>query len=341
MHSKINERYFFYGFLLIVVALTFLIFRPFLAVLAVGASLAVVFHPTYEWLRMRFSGKADWLAALLSTLLFIIVLFGPLALIGSLVFQQSNDLYQSINLGSDTNSVITALDTNIQSILPSGFELDLKERVGDLASFVSSNVAKIFASTLQTLFSFLLVILSLFYFLKDGARWRKSIVLLSPLNNTDDNQILAKLSRAVSGVIKGYLLIGLIQGILMGVGLAVFGVPHAALWGVLTGIASLVPSIGTALVGIPAILYLALMGDTGSAIGLGIWAAVLVGGIDNLLNPIIVGKKIDVPPLLILFSVLGGIAFMGPVGILLGPLVISLLHTLIQIYRDQFQLSQQ
>ncbi len=123
----------------------------------------------------------------------------------------------------------------------------------------------------------------------------------------------------------------------MGVGLWIFGVPNPALWGVLTGIASLVPTIGTALVAIPAILFLFAIGNNGAALGLSIWSVIIVGTIDNLLNPIIVGNKIDVPPLLILFAVLGGIALMGPVGILIGPLTVSFLYTLVSIYRTRFQ----
>jgi predicted PurR-regulated permease PerM len=93
-----------------------------------------------------------------------------------------------------------------------------------------------------------------------------------------------------------------------------FGVPNPALWGTIAGIVSLIPTIGTAMVSIPAVLYLVATGTQGQAIGLLTWALVLVGLIDNLLNPVLVGKKVDIPALLILFSVLGGIALFGPVG---------------------------
>jgi predicted PurR-regulated permease PerM len=96
-----------------------------------------------------------------------------------------------------------------------------------------------------------------------------------------------------------------------------------------------VPSVGTGLVAIPAILYLFAIGHAGAAIGLAIWSALLVGTIDNLLNPIVVGKNINVPPLLILFSVLGGISLLGPVGILIGPLTVSLLYALVSLYRHR------
>jgi predicted PurR-regulated permease PerM len=121
--------------------------------------------------------------------------------------------------------------------------------------------------------------------------------------------------------------------VLTGIGMSLFGVPNAALFGVLAGIASLIPSIGTALVAVPAIIFLLATGHPANAIGFAIWSGALVGMVDNFLNPYIVGTKLQVPPLLILFSVLGGISLMGPVGILIGPLTMSLLYVLMSLYR--------
>jgi predicted PurR-regulated permease PerM len=181
--------------------------------------------------------------------------------------------------------------------------------------------------------------LSIFYFLKDNAHWKKVIMILSPLADADDKKILDRLSNSVNGIIKGYLFIALLQGILMGVGLALFGVPNPALWGLVTMITAFIPTIGTALISVPAILFLFLTGQTIAAVGLLIWAVAIVGMIDNLLSPIIVGSRINLPPLLILFSVLGGISLLGPVGILMGPLTISLLYALISLYRHEFKQS--
>jgi predicted PurR-regulated permease PerM len=150
-------------------------------------------------------------------------------------------------------------------------------------------------------------------------------------------KILTTLSHAVQGVIKGYLLVGLVQGSLLGIGLWIFGVPHAALWGLFGGVASLVPTVGTALISVPAVLFLFSVGRDGAAIGLAIWAAALVGTIDNLLNPIIVGRKVDIHPMFVLFSVLGGVALMGPVGILIGPLVVSFMYALVAVYSSEMK----
>ncbi len=123
----------------------------------------------------------------------------------------------------------------------------------------------------------------------------------------------------------------------LGIGLWIFGVPNPVLWGVLAGIASVIPSIGTAIVAVPAVLFLLATSTTGAAIGLAAWSVVLVGTIDNLLNPIVLGKRVSLPPLIVLFSVLGGIALFGAAGIIIGPLSTSLLYTLLLIYREHFK----
>lgn len=335
MQTKVMEKYFFFGLLLATFVFTFFIFRPFWAVLVLGISFSIVLMPVHDYLRKyRFP---NWLAALTTVLLFLIVLCGPLLSISALVFNQSQGLYESVTASGDVTPYIEKLNASVTSILPAGVDFDVSKKVSELATTLSANVAKIFTATLSAFFGFLLMLLVIFYFLKDGAKWKKAIVVLSPLHDQDDEKIISRLKLAINGVIKGYLLVALIQGTLMGFGLWIFGVPNPALWGVLAAIASLLPTIGTALVSVPAIIYLLIAGTTGQAIGMLIWAAVAVGMVDNFLNPLIVGGKTQIPSLLILFSVLGGISVLGPVGILVGPLAVSLLYTLISIYRNEIR----
>ena len=127
-------------------------------------------------------------------------------------------------------------------------------------------------------------------------------------------------------------MIALIQGVLTAIGFSIFGIPHSILWGTVTIVVALIPGIGTALVLLPGIIYLFAIGETGSGIGLLVWGVLAVGLIDNLLGPKLVGRNLQLHPLLVLLSVLGGIAFFGPVGIFLGPICVSLLFALINVY---------
>jgi predicted PurR-regulated permease PerM len=335
MQTKIIERYFFFSLLFLTIIITFFIFKPFWIVLVLGASFTVVLYPMHSYLlKKKFPA---WLSAFLVVLLFFIIICVPLFLLGSMIFNQSQNLYHQVTDGQQIIPIADSINNRVNSILPNGINFDINQKFTDFISFLKNNIAQIFSSTLATFASFILMLLSIFYFLKDGERWKSALITLSPLSDSDDKKIIKRLYQTINVVIKGYLLIALVQGILMGIGLSIFGVPNSILWGVIAGVASLIPSVGTTIISIPAIIFLFLSGHIGSAIGLAIWAGVIVGLVDNLLSPLIVGNKIQIPPFLVLFSVLGGIVLLGPVGILIGPLVLSLLFTLISIYRNEFK----
>jgi predicted PurR-regulated permease PerM len=292
-------------------------------------------YPIYAWFERR--KLPSWLASFLTVLFFVIVLCGPLLGIGKIVFNQAENAYRVVLKEGGAGTFLDKIETSVNKILPKGLNFNAQEKAKEFLSSIGENVGKVFASTFSAFFSFLLILLVIFYALKEGTHFKRAIKVLSPLSDKDDDKIIQRLEKAINGVIKGYLLIALIQGFLMSIGLWIFGVPNPALWGVITAVASLLPTIGTSLVSIPAIIYLFAMGENGNAIGLIIWATTLVGTIDNLLSPLLVSHKTNVPSFLILFSVLGGISFLGPVGILVGPLTVSLLYTLISIYRNEYR----
>ena len=335
MQTKVIERYFFFGLLLTTFIFTFFIFRPFWIVLVLGLSFSIVLYPVFEWFKKR--KFPDWLSAFLTVVFFTVVLCGPLLGIGALVFNQSQDVYQVVADNGSPKPFLDSIEAKINTILPAGVDFDIDKKTTEFISYISKNIANIFTATVSAFFSFALILLIIFYFLKDGAQWRKAIIVLSPLGDKDDEKIISRLAQAVNGVIKGSLFIALIQGILLGFGLWIFGIQNGALWGVVAAITSLIPTLGTALVSVPAIIFLFATGDTTSAVGLLIWSVLMVGMIDNFLGPLVVGKKMNISSLLILFSVLGGISLVGPVGILVGPLTVSLLYTLISIYRHEFK----
>ncbi len=334
MQTKIIERYFFFILLFSVFLFSFLIFRPFWIVLTLGISFSIVFFPIYQWFNKKLP---DWLSAALTVALFIIIICGLLFGVSMILLNQSQNVYEMVTNNANPMPFIDSINTSINNFLPHGVSFDLYEKITALISLITNNVTSIFTSTLSTIFSFFLTFLSMFFFLKDNKYWKKSIKIISPLSDENDEKIINKIALSISGIFRGYVAIVLIQGTLVSIGLTIFKVPNPALWGLLAMITALVPTIGSGLVTIPAVIYLYTTGDTLNAIGLAVWGLALVAAIDNILNPIIVGKKVSLPPLLILFAVLGGISLFGPVGIIVGPLTISLLYTLISIYRNEFQ----
>ncbi len=335
MQPKIVEKYFFFGLLLATLIFAFFIFSPFWIILVLGASFSVVLYPVYAWFNKKHI--SNWFSALLTIFFFIIVLCIPFFGIGSIVFNQSQNLYHSMLVGGNSLPFIDLIGNKINNILPNGIFFNAKEITSTFVSYLTENFGNIFNTTVTAIFSFVLLLLTIFYFLKDGESWKKTFLKFSPLSDVNDEKILNKLSGTINGVIKGYLFVAFVQGTLTGIGLTIFHVPNPAIWAVIAGVASIIPPFGTAIVSIPAVIFLYATGHTGSSIGLLIWATFIVGTCDNLLNPYIVGHKINIPPFLILFSVLGGISLAGPVGVLIGPLTVSMLYALVEIYQLEFK----
>ncbi len=335
MQSKTVEKYFFFGLLAATFVFAFFIFRPFWIVFVLGVSFSVVLYPLYEWMTRRRMPPA--LSSLVTVIIFMIVVCGPLLGIGAMVFNQSQNVYNTVVTQKTAKPFLTAINSKIHKILPSGVTFDINDKAADFISYISDNIAKIFTTALSAFFSFILMLLVMFYFIKHGAECKKLIIKISPLGEENDGKIIDNLTHSINGVIKGSLLIAVFQGIFVGFGFWVFGISNGALWGVIAGICSLVPPIGATLVSLPAIIFLLVTGHTASAIGLFFWAIIILAMLDSYFRPFLVSKKINIPTILVLFSILGGISLMGPVGILLGPLTISLLYALMAIYKNEFK----
>lgn len=332
--TKFIEKYFFIGLLIVSILLVFIILFPFISIIAIGIAISVSIYPIYKQISKLFRNKLNWLASLITITILLALIWVPLLVLGNVAYDQFINLYKTFSI-TDSDPVIQTFNNMINHYMPSGFVFDLQAEAAKFISTIFANITNLFTTTLHTIFLFILAILAIFYTLKDGNDWRNMFVKLSPLATNHNEKILDTLSNAINGIIRGYILIALAQGILMGIGLAIFGVPHPVLWGVAAGILSLVPTIGTSIVSIPAIVYLLIMGMNTNALGMTIWAVAIVGMVDNLLNPLIVGKNTNLHPMIILFAVLGGISIFGPMGILIGPLAFSLLKALFNIYREE------
>lgn len=329
------QTYFFLATLLVVIVLVFFTFRPYFDVLLLAGTAAFIFKPLQDKI-MSLVRRNVTVAAILTTFIVLLLVLVPLTLVGVQVFRETLNLYSSLSLNGATVGFSERLQVFVAEYLPRLSPLVPRLDVGQFAQrvigLVIEDLGAVFTSVTRLFFALLLSLLALYYFLKDGHKLRKYLIVLSPLPDAYDNQVFQKLSVAVSSVIKGSLIVGIVQGVLTGVGFAIFGIPNPALWGSIAAVASLIPTIGTSLVSIPAIIYLFVVGPTSNAIGLIIWAIVAVGLVDNFLGPKLIEQGVNIHPFLILLSVLGGIGLFGPIGFLAGPLILSWLFALIDIY---------
>lgn len=330
--KKLQVSFFFILFGVVSI-LTFLVYQPFFQIIALAAIFAVLLNPFYKKILALFRGRKGLGAAFVIAVT-VVFIATPLYFLGGQVFDESKSLYVSLQ-GNETDfmaNLTTAIERPVRQVYPS-FSIDLESHFGNLASLVSQNIGPLVSGTAFAVFEILIVILTLFFFLKDGEQFISVIIKNSPLDDQYDKEVLDKVQKTINSVLRGTLFVALIQGLLVGVGLFIFGVPNAALWGSFAAISALVPGVGTAVIVVPSVLYLALIGSSVAALGLLLWGALLVGLIDNILAPVLYGKSIPIPPLFVFFSVLGGIAFFGLFGFLFGPVILSAFLALLHIYR--------
>jgi predicted PurR-regulated permease PerM len=333
-HSK-NSIYFLLICLTIAFVAVYFVIKPFLGVLILAAVFAFIFQSLYFRL-LRFMGKRESLAALATMIIVIILVFLPIVFWGSQILKEAGQFYNTLT-GDGKSDFISAIEnvTNkmrVPTLIPENFNIDFNQYLKQGLSVLVQNIGGIFSSFAKMALNFFVFLIAYYYLLKDGHKLKDYFVALSPLDDSDDEMIVNRIRSAVSSVVKGNLLIGLIQGTLTGIGFALFGVPNPVLWGSMAAIAALIPSIGTALVITPAIIFLFLSGNNFGAAGLLIWGIIAVGLVDNFLGPRLIGNEMRLHPLVAFLAVLGGLAFFGLLGILLGPLVISICLALVEIY---------
>lgn len=336
MKNQKAQFYFLLAMLIGTLVLSFYVLRPFLSAFILAVVFTVIFQPLYRKI-LKYSFKHEGLAALLTTIIVVVIILTPLTFLGVRILQELRQLYVSLVEGGGKDNfinVFNSLSGNFRHyfLLPPEFSINLGQYLKEGLNWLLQNLGALFSNFVSILATSFVFLISLYYLLKDGQKLKQAVINYSPLANIDDEMILSKLGLAITSVVKGNFTIAFIQGVLTAVGFTIFGVPNAILWGTVASLAALIPSVGTSLVFIPAIIFLFVSGQIFSAVGLLLWGALAVGLIDNFLGPKLIGRGMKLHPLLILFSVFGGLIFFGPVGFLLGPIILSLLFALLHIY---------
>lgn len=326
-NTKNHSVYFLLISIIGFAVMSFFIVSPFMAPLIVAAVFAFLFNPIFEKLTKYFKGRRS-VASLITTILALLIILGPISFLVTQIVKESTFVYNYI---TDNGSSLIDQAKNILPI-PENLDIDFKQYVENALSVLVVNLGSIFSSFTKILLNLIIFILAFYFLLKDGKKLKDYFVEVSPLEDKDDEKIVSRLKLAVSATVKGSLMIGLIQGILTGIGLGIFGVPNAVFFGTIASVSALIPGVGTSIVLVPSIAFLFLTGNTFGGFGLLIWGALAVGLIDNFLSPRIVGEGMHLHPLLVFISVIGGLAFFGPLGFLLGPLTVSVFLALLEIY---------
>ncbi len=206
------------------------------------------------------------------------------------------------------------------------------EAVGSVSSFFINHLSSFTFGTISFVFMLFVLLYTMFFLLMDGDRLLLKILYYLPLEDHDEQRILEKFTSVSRATLKGTAVIGILQGGLSGIAFVVVGIPSAIFWGTIMTVLSIIPGIGTALIWIPAALILAVSGQVYRAIGLAVFCAIVVGSLDNILRPALVGKDTKMHELMIFFGTMGGIFMFGVPGIIIGPIIAALFITIWDIY---------
>jgi predicted PurR-regulated permease PerM len=344
-----NEARFRKAFLLVLVigvSLAFLaMLRPFLTTILMAAVFSGLAHPLYARLHRALSGNRP-LAAGLTLVLTLVLVVAPLLAILGVVVNQAIRVTESI--GPVVQRFVdepTYLDQQLQR-LPGieriePYREQILTRVGDIVntvgSFLVSSLSSTTRGTVAFVFHFFLLLYSMFFLLMDGPGILRALLNHLPLHDDDKTQMTDRFMSVTRATVKGTIIIGVIQGTTAGLAFWIVGIPDSLFWGVVMVLLSILPAIGGALVWVPACIILAATGQVLQGILLAAFCALIVGSVDNLLRPRLVGRDTKMHDLVILFSTLGGILAFGPVGFIIGPILAGLFVTSWEIFATAYR----
>lgn len=342
--------YFLLGILAASLYLAYEVLSPFVHIILIGVILASIFHPLHVRLRAALGGRNN-VAALCSVLLITLVIILPtLFFLGSLLSQAAKSIdavqtwLRTVNMAdwfkhdalapylNWLQEQVPFLDLDPAKLDIQNNLLDLSKRMGQL---MLDTGTKLLGNVLGLFMNFFIMLFVLFFLMRDGEAMLGQIKNLSPLHDAQEERILLKMRDVSRSVVFGSFLVAVCQGIVGGLGLAIVGIP-ALFWGSMMGFASLIPVVGTLIIWGPAAIYLFLMGDWKGAAILAAWGGIIIAGIDSVLRPLLLQGKANMSTFYVFLSIIGGVQYFGPLGILYGPLTLALAMVLLGIYAEEY-----
>lgn len=334
-HENIRHL-FFLLLLLLVTAAFFGLVQPFVMAIFWAVVLTISFRRMYRVIRWRLRGRSNS-AALLSILVIILIVVVPTMLILLSLVDQGQMVYDKVQSG-DWNAVqvVDYIDTKTPlikeqlsriGITPERIRTDLTEFGGKVANTIANQALQYTQNAISTTAQFFLMLYILFFFLRDGHIIVRDVVNAVPMGNRNEYALVNRFTSVVRATLKGTIIVAIVQGGLGGIMFAVLGIEGALFWGVVMTVLSLLPIGGSGIVWAPTALILLAQGEVWKGVIMIIIGSVLIGTVDNFLRPMLVGRDTKMPDYLILLATLGGIAWFGLSGFVLGPVIAALFVT--------------
>jgi predicted PurR-regulated permease PerM len=317
----------------------FICFRlgaPFLGPLAWALALAVLFHPLHRWLERKI--RRPNLAAALTVVFVSLVLVLVVAFVVERLVTEAAKGAVAIKTRVETGEWAQVIEAH-PTLAPLGRWIqentDLTRTVSTMASWLTTKGASVLQGSVVQLISVLLTFYFLFFFLRDRRKAVNALRWLSPLPQAVTDRICRRIMDTIHAVFYGTVVVAAVQGTLGGMMFLWLGLAAPLLWGIMMGLLAVVPVLGASIIWLPAALFLALEGSWGKGIVLALWGSIVVGGIDNLLYPMLVGNRLNMHTAVAFVSVVGGLIFLGPAGVILGPIIVTVTIAFLEIWHTR------
>jgi len=347
--STAISRWFFGISTFLMLYLAYLLIQPFLMPIFLAVVLVVVGWPLHLGVLWLVGAKRQYLAAAITVLLFCLIIVLPLYFMVGIITDQALGLYNTVSRMIQGGGFHDSLKHGLDLLNPFFDKLnealgiskaDVFTQVGEMVRRVSnllySNLAGLLRGITNLVIDFFLMLIVAFYLFIDGRRAADRLLSLSPMPTSLNNQIKDEVLGTMRATLTGTVVLSLLQGILGGIGFWIFGVPNSPFWGTVMVFSSVVPIFGTAVVWLPGGIFLLLSGMTGAGVGVMVWCLISALICDNLIRPKLLGNVTHLHPLMVFFAVLGGLLLFGVVGLVLGPMVLALMLSLLEVYRLHF-----
>ncbi|HEX4209869.1 MAG TPA: AI-2E family transporter [Candidatus Binataceae bacterium] len=349
MNRERIVQVFFFGLLALITYALYEVLQPFLVPIAWAILLAFLAHPAQRELK-RLVRSSTAAAAIIAIAIALGVVLPAIWLSARLV-RESQSMYNSLSAMSGRNGFVSAnrwlththLGARAVALLArQGIRLEDQINVATLSgaklasSYVLEHSGEVASNLATFVFHFAIALITLFYLLRDGESYYLSMLELMPLHDDDKVAIFETLSATLSSVMRGLMLTALLDGVTIGLGYLVCGVPYWALLALATAAAGLLPMGGTAIVWIPVAIYLVFQTGWGAAILLAVWSTVALAIIDNFIKPIAMRQGTELPTLALFFGLAGGLEAFGPLGIFIGPAILAVFASLLKVYRRTY-----
>ena len=310
-----------------------LLAAPFLPALAWALALAVLFAPFQKWLESKLAHSG--LAAIIAVTVIALIVVVPAVFVAQKLVVQAVKGAQLIESKVSSGEWRRAIEAQPR-LAPIADkieqDLDLQDSVKTLTSWLSTTAGSIVTGSVFQAVNFCIIFYLLFFFLRDRRAALHSLRYLSPLSQAEMDQMFERISGTINATVYGTLAVSAIQGLLGGLMFWWLGLPAPLLWGVVMAILAVIPVLGAFVVWVPAVAFLALEGSWGNAVILAVWGMLVVGTIDNLLRPALVGKQLKLHTVVAFISVVGGLMLFGPAGLILGPVALTITTVLLETW---------